>query len=81
MSDSQLDTLLKEISIIGIISYYKNNVFVCQRVKVEDIELLKRNSRIDAIFQMKLDFGWSSSNNLYNVNIIQPLTGTTISYS
>ena len=79
LSDSQLNTLLKEISIIGIISYYKNNVFVCQRVKIEDIELLKRNIRIDAIFQMKLDFGWSSSNNLYNTNIIQSTTGTTVS--
>ena len=53
---------------VGVIAYYRNNAFVVQRVKVEDIELLKRNKRIDFIFEMKLDFGWRTSKNLYDFN-------------
>lgn len=81
LNSDQLTILQKEIDAIGVISYYKNEVFVVQRVKVEDIELLKRNKRIDALFPMKLDFGWKSSTNLYNVKIIQSLTGVTAASS
>lgn len=81
LNSDQLTILQKEIDVIGVISYYKNEVFVVQRVKVEDIELLKRNKRVDALFPMTLDFGWKSSSNLYNINIIQNLTGTTASSS
>lgn len=81
LTTDQLSTLQKEINMVGVVSYYRNGVYVVQRVRVEDIEILKRNSRIDSIFQMKLDFGWRSSSNLYNVNIIQNFSGTTISSS
>jgi len=77
LSNDQLTTLGKEINTIGVIAYYRNSTFVVQRVKVEDIELLKRNKRIDFIFEMKLDFGWRTSKNLYDFNTMINLKDTS----
>jgi hypothetical protein len=60
LTEQQITEVAKEIESIGTLSYYRSGVFIVQRVKVESIELLKRDSRIDVVYQMKLDFGWST---------------------
>lgn len=78
LTTQQLTELQLEINVIGTITYYRNGVFVVERVRVEDIEILKRESKIDVIYQMKLDFGWTKKSNANNLQIIQNTSTETL---
>jgi hypothetical protein len=41
LTQAQLNDLSIEIDAVGTINYYQNNVFVVERVKVENVEILK----------------------------------------
>jgi hypothetical protein len=63
LTNTQLTTLKNEIDSIGTLSYYHNGAFVVSRVKVEDIQILQRDTKVDVVYQMKLDFGWTKKTN------------------
>jgi hypothetical protein len=74
LTNTQLTELKVEIDAIGIVSYYRHNVFVVGRVKVENIQMLIRNTKVETVYQMKLDFGWITKSNTTNVDIINTAT-------
>lgn len=79
LTSQRLNQLKIEINSVGVITYYLHGVFVVQRVKVEDIEILKRNSKIEVVYQMKLDYGWRKNTNVSNLKVIQ--TATTVKFN
>jgi hypothetical protein len=70
LTSQQLNELKIEIDAIGLVSYYRHNVFVAGRIKVENIQMLMRNAKVETVFQMKLDFGWFTKSNTNNLDII-----------
>jgi len=42
------------------------------------MELLKRNRLIELVFPLKLDFGWTTKSNAYNVQIIANASSTPV---
>ena len=70
LTQSQINDIKTIINSVGTVSYYLNGVFVVSRVKVEDIAVLQRMTSITYIYQMKLDYGWSTKSNTYNLNMI-----------
>lgn len=78
LTTEQLNSLKLEIDVVGTVTYYLHGVFVVQRVKVEDIEILKRNTKIQVVYQMKLDFGWTKKTSVSTLANIQKTTTTKL---
>ena len=70
LTTAQISELKLDIGKVGSIYYFKNGIYIVERVKVEDMDILKRNRLIELVFPLKLDFGWTTKSNTYNVQII-----------